>query len=55
MFRTESKDVHESGEYTTNGVDMVVTSERVILLDTQVKMAGSLNELLMYLSTCSRS
>ena len=34
MFRTQSKEVHDSGGYQTTGVDMVVTAERVILLDT---------------------
>ena len=31
-----------SGGYQTTGVDMVVTSERIILLDTQVKLIGLL-------------
>ena len=36
MFRTQSKETYESGLYTTTGMDIVVTAERVILIDTQV-------------------
>ena len=44
MFRTESKEVYESGGYQTTGVDMVVTAERVILLDTQPILSEMLLE-----------
>lgn len=36
MFRVQSKETLEAQGYQTLGVDMVVTSERVILLDVQV-------------------
>lgn len=46
MFRTQSKEIYESGAYQTQGMDLVATSERVILIDTQVndlaKVCGSL-------------
>jgi protein SMG9 len=35
MFRPESKEVWENESYQTTGLDMAVTPERVILLDTQ--------------------
>ena len=38
MFRTQSKETYESGLYTTVGMDIVVTAERVILIDTQVSL-----------------
>ena len=44
MFRTQSKEVWESGGYQTNGVEMVVTGERVVLLDTQPVLSESLLE-----------
>ena len=42
MFRPESKEVYENGGYQTSGVDMVVTAERVILLDTQPVLSDTL-------------
>lgn len=36
VFRTETKEVWESESYQTTGIDMAITPERVILLDTQV-------------------
>ena len=36
MFRLQSKENLETQGYQTVGVDMVVTSERAILLDVQV-------------------
>ena len=36
MFRPETKEVWESESYQTTGLDMAITPERVILLDTQV-------------------
>ena len=36
MFRTQSKEVCESGTYQTVGMDVVATAERVILIDAQV-------------------
>ena len=36
MFRLQSKENQETQGYQTVGVDMVVTSERAILLDVQV-------------------
>ena len=36
MFRLQSKETQEAQGYQTLGVDMVVTSERAILLDVQV-------------------
>ena len=38
MFRTQSKEIHESGAYQTMGMDTIVTAERVILIDTQVQL-----------------
>lgn len=35
VFRPETRDVWESEGYQTTGLDMAITSERVILLDTQ--------------------
>ena len=40
MFRTQSKEVCESGTYQTVGMDVVATAERVILIDTQVSSVG---------------
>ncbi len=42
MFKTQTKDIYESGSYTTTGVDMVVTAERIILLDTQPVLSETL-------------
>ena len=36
LFRPQSQDIQDCGGYQTVGVDMVVTGERIILLDTQV-------------------
>ena len=36
VFRPETKEVWESDSYQTAGLDMAVTPERVVLLDTQV-------------------
>ena len=36
VFRPETKEVWENESYQTTGLDMAVTPERVILLDTQV-------------------
>ena len=44
MFRTQSKEVYENGGYQTSGVEMVVTAERVILLDTQPVLSETLLE-----------
>ncbi|XP_064397219.1 nonsense-mediated mRNA decay factor SMG9-like isoform X2 [Halichondria panicea] len=44
MFRTQSKEVWENGGYQTTGVDMVITGERVVLLDTQPVLSESLLE-----------
>lgn len=44
MFRTQSKEVWESGALQTAGVEMVVTGERVILLDTQPVLSESILE-----------
>ena len=38
LFRPQSKDIQDCGGYQTVGVDMVVTGERIILLDTQVSV-----------------
>ena len=48
MFRTQSKEVYEGGGYQTSGVDMVVTAERVILLDTQPILSETLLEQLSH-------
>ena len=42
MFRTQSKETYESGGFQTTGVDMVVTAERVLLLDTQPVLSETL-------------
>lgn len=44
MFRTQSKETFESHGYLTTGVDMVVTAERVLLLDTQPVLSETLLE-----------
>ena len=36
MFRQQSKDVQDQQGYQTAGIDVAVTGERIILLDTQV-------------------
>ena len=38
MFQAQSKEISESGAYQTTGMDVVVTAERVILIDTQVSL-----------------
>jgi hypothetical protein len=35
LFKTQSKETQESGHYETTGIDMAVTTERVIILDSQ--------------------
>ena len=40
VFRPETRDVWESDSYQTTGLDMAITPERVLLLDTQVCMQG---------------
>ena len=42
MFRPQSKDMYENGGYQTAGVEMVVTAERVILLDSQPILSDTL-------------
>ena len=44
MFRTQSKDVYESGGYHTAGVEMMVTAERVILLDSQPILSDTMHD-----------
>lgn len=44
MFRTQSREVVEAGGYQTAGVDVVVTAERAILLDTQPVLSETLLE-----------
>ncbi|XP_003386367.1 PREDICTED: protein SMG9-like [Amphimedon queenslandica] len=44
LFKTQPKDVQESGGYTTAGIDMAVTSERILLLDTQPILSNALLE-----------
>ncbi len=44
MFRTQSKEVWENGGYQSTGVEMVITGERVVLLDTQPVLSESLLE-----------
>ena len=48
LFRPQSKDIQDCGGYQTVGVDMVVTGERIILLDTQVSNAHYVYYLSMY-------
>ena len=36
MFRAQSKDIQENQGYQTSGIDLAVTTERVVLLDVQV-------------------
>lgn len=42
MFRPETREVWESESYQTTGLDMAITPERVILLDTQVHTPNTL-------------
>lgn len=44
MFRTQSKEVCEGGGYQTTGVDMVVTGERIVLLDAQPILSEAMLE-----------
>ena len=48
LFRPQSEDIQDCGGYQTVGVDMVVTGERIILLDTQVNNAYYVYYLSMY-------
>ncbi|GIX80258.1 protein SMG9 [Caerostris darwini] len=41
LFKPQTNDLKESGEYCTSGIDMYVTNQRVILLDTQPVMSSS--------------
>ncbi|CAG2068335.1 unnamed protein product, partial [Timema podura] len=41
VFRPQSSEHHESGGHCTVGVDLCVTSNRVILLDTQPMLSPS--------------
>lgn len=36
LFKPQVNDLKEIGEHCTGGIDMYVTSQRLILLDTQV-------------------
>ena len=47
-FRPQSEDIQDCGGYQTVGVDMVVTGERIILLDIQVNNAYYVYYLSMY-------
>lgn len=53
MFRLQSKETQEAQGYQTLGVDMVVTSERAILLDVQVWAGLSLQHKWRALTLCS--
>lgn len=44
LFRPQSKDIQDCGGYQTVGVDMVVTGERIILLDTQPILSSAMLE-----------
>ena len=54
MFRPESKEVWENESYQTTGLDMAVTPERVILLDTQVCGEGGIRREMVILHYRSR-
>ena len=42
VFRPQTREAREAGGHQTSGVDMYVTQERVILLDSQVHNAAIL-------------
>lgn len=42
MFRAQPKEIADNGGYQTTGVEMVVTGERIILLDTQPILSGAM-------------
>ncbi|KAG1658774.1 Protein SMG9 [Nymphon striatum] len=46
-FRIETKDHREVGEHATGGIDMYITSDRIILLDVQPVMSASVLERLL--------
>ncbi len=48
MFRTQSREVYESGGYHTAGVEMMVTAERVILLDSQPILSDTMHDQLSH-------
>ncbi|GFT45173.1 protein SMG9 [Nephila pilipes] len=41
LFKPQTNDLKEIGEHCTSGIDMYVTNQRVILLDTQPVMSAS--------------
>ncbi|GBM02241.1 Protein SMG9 [Araneus ventricosus] len=41
LFKPQTNDLKEIGEHCTSGIDMFVTNQRVILLDTQPVMSAS--------------
>lgn len=41
LFKAQTNDLKEIGEHCTTGIDMYVTSQRIILLDTQPVMSAS--------------
>ncbi|XP_076350397.1 nonsense-mediated mRNA decay factor SMG9 isoform X2 [Tachypleus tridentatus] len=41
LFKPETRELREKGEHCTSGVDIYVTSERMILLDTQPLLSAS--------------
>ena len=51
VFRPETKEVWESDSYQTAGLDMAVTPERVVLLDTQVRACVCISLVISYTNT----
>ena len=47
FFKTQSTEHHELGGHCTSGVDLLVTSNRVILLDTQPMLSASVMDRLV--------
>jgi len=44
MFRTQSKEGDESGGYHTAGVEVMVTAERIVLLDSQPILSDTMHD-----------
>ncbi|GAB1599005.1 protein SMG9-like [Argonauta hians] len=48
IFQPQSKDTREVGSHQTTGVDMFVTNDRVILLDTQPVLSASVLDMMIH-------
>eukprot|EP00106_Octopus_bimaculoides_P001603 XP_014769045.1 PREDICTED: protein SMG9-like [Octopus bimaculoides] len=48
VFQPQSKEIREVGSHQTSGVDMFVTNDRVILLDTQPVLSASVLDMMIH-------